>query len=270
MRLVLSSNGLATLGGSETYLLTLGRHLQRFGHEVHLLEGPGGTGALAADAGLLSIRRPQELLDPPDRIIVQDAIVAGEAAAAWPDVPAALRRAQQHPRSADDLRGPVVGGGLRGAQRPHRHRASALSGARRIVRLSQPVDVGHFTPPGPPRAQPEVLLLFGNNQGGVALRGARGSVRRARHRGATGGGRRRPAGERSRADAAGGRHRRRVRSVHPRGDGVRPHGLRVRPLRVRWLGHRRDLRRPRVRRVQRDGGARRARPPGLPRRPRCL
>jgi len=164
VRLVLASNGLTTLGGSETYLLTLGRHLQRFGHEVHLMEGPGGSGTLAADAGLLSIRQPGELEGPPDRIIVQDAIVSGEAASAWPEVPqlfvvhSSVHDLQMTSAVPSTVAAYVVLNELTAT------RAGALTGGRPVIRLTQPVDVGHFTPGDPPRDEPRVLLVFGNNK----------------------------------------------------------------------------------------------------------
>ncbi|MEQ1788467.1 MAG: hypothetical protein ABL966_15550 [Acidimicrobiales bacterium] len=164
MRVVLASNGLGAPGGSETYLLTLGRHLQRLGHEIHMMEGPGGTGELAAAYGLLAIRSPSALVEPPDRIIVQDAIVAGEAASAWPAVPQLfvshssihdLQLTSALPSSVEAI---VVLNDLT------LERAEAMPATRRIVRLTQPIDVGHFTPGPPPRATPAVLLLFGNNK----------------------------------------------------------------------------------------------------------
>jgi hypothetical protein len=164
MRVLLASNSLITLGGSETYLLTLGRHLQRYGHEVVVMEGPGNRGALAADAGLVWIDHPSAIDGPPDRIVVQDAIVAGEAAAAWPTVPQLLVCHS----SMHDLQLP---GALPSTTRLivtlndlTTERARALAGGLPVERLTQPIDVGHFSPGPPPRPEPKVVLVFGNNQ----------------------------------------------------------------------------------------------------------
>ena len=42
-------------------------------------------------------------------------------------------------------------------------RASALAADIPVVRLRQPIDVGHFTPGPPPRDRPRTLLILGNN-----------------------------------------------------------------------------------------------------------
>ncbi|MFL6205005.1 MAG: hypothetical protein ACJ739_06610 [Acidimicrobiales bacterium] len=164
MRVLLASNSLVTLGGSETYLLTLGRHLQRYGHEVVVMEGPGNRGALAADAGLVWIDHPTRLDEAPDRILVQDAIVSGEAAAAWPSVPQLLvshstMHDHQLPGALPSTVGLIVVLNDLTAER-----ARALAERRPVVRLTQPIDVGHFSPGPPPRPDPEVVLVFGNNQ----------------------------------------------------------------------------------------------------------
>ena len=164
MRVLLASNGLTTLGGSETYLLTLGRHLQRFGHEVYVLEGPGGEGTLAADAGLLAVRRAADVPAPPDRALVQDAIVAGEVAAAWPDVPQLfVCHSPMHDVQITSAV-PSSVAALMAMNDRTADRARAMAGGRAVVRLRQPIDVGHFTPGPPPRAVPRQVLLFGNNK----------------------------------------------------------------------------------------------------------
>lgn len=163
MRLLLASNGLTQLGGSETYLLTLGQHLQSLGHEVHVLEGPGGTGTLATDAGLLRVARADALEVRPDRAIVQDAIVAGEVAAAWPDVPqlfvvhSTMHDLQDTSAVPSSVATYVVLNDLTGA------RVRALAGDRQVVRLTQPIDLDRFRPGPPPNPTPRRLLLFGNN-----------------------------------------------------------------------------------------------------------
>lgn len=163
MRLLLATNGLSQLGGSETYLLTLGQHLQGLGHEVRVLEGPGGQGTLAAEAGLLTVDRAGALDLRPDRALVQDAIVAGEVAAAWPDVPqlfvvhSTIHDLQDTSAVPSSVSTYLVLNDLTGS------RVEALAGDRTVVRLTQPIDLDRFRPGPPIRDTPRRLLLFGNN-----------------------------------------------------------------------------------------------------------
>ena len=88
MELVLSTSSLESLGGSETYLLTIGDQLQRMGHEVllHALDH-GAASEMAQELGLRICRQNRELPDEPDALIVQDGVVAYELAARYPSVP---------------------------------------------------------------------------------------------------------------------------------------------------------------------------------------
>lgn len=164
MRLILASNGLSVPGGSETYLVTLGRHLQRFGHEVHAMAGPGNDTRLPEQVGLPVVGPADDLPGKPDRIIVQDAIVAGEAAARWPDVPqlfvvhSGIHDLQLTSAVPSTVAAYVV---LNDRTKAF---AEALPGERPVHRLTQPVDVGHFTPASPPADSPRHLLVFGNNR----------------------------------------------------------------------------------------------------------
>lgn len=179
MRLVLASNGLSTPGGSETYLLTLGRHLQRLGHEVYVMSGPeDDAAALVEHHALLRVRRPEDLPAPPDRLVVQDAIVSGEAASAWPEVPqlfvvhSGMHDLQLTSAVPSTVAGYVV------LNDYTKQLVEALPGGRPVFRLTQPVDVAHFTPAAPPRPEPEVLLVFGNNQARWRFEGLEEACRR--------------------------------------------------------------------------------------------
>lgn len=164
MRLLLASDNLENPGGSETYLLTLGAHLQRLGHDVFVVPGPGHRASLAQHRGLQILTGPGELDVPPDRAIVQDAVVSGEVAGAWPTVPqlfvshSAIHDLQL-PGAVPSAVAAVVALNDRVADRV---RASA--GDIPVHRLTQPVDVGHFTLGPPPAPRPRRLLLFGNNK----------------------------------------------------------------------------------------------------------
>lgn len=164
MRIVLGSDGLTTPGGSETYLLTLGRELQRLGHEVHVMPGPADAGTLVRAYGLPKIDHPGQLRAAPDRIISQDAIVAGEAAAAWPEVPqlfvahSGIHSFQLTSALPSSVAAYVAHTDSLCAS------LEALPAPPPIIRLRQPVDVAHFSPASPPRPEPKVALIFGNNQ----------------------------------------------------------------------------------------------------------
>ncbi|MFP5257269.1 MAG: glycosyltransferase [Acidimicrobiia bacterium] len=179
MRLVLASNRLSTPGGSETYLLTLARHLQRLGHEVYVMSGPeNGAADLVEHHALVRVRRAEDLPAPPDRLIVQDAIVSGEAASTWPDVPQLF---VVHSGTHDLQLTSAVPGAVAGylvLNDYTRKLAEALPGGRPVHRLTQPVDVAHFTPAAPPRPRPERLLVFGNNLARWRFEGLEATCRR--------------------------------------------------------------------------------------------
>lgn len=179
MRLVLASNRLSTPGGSETYLLTLGRHLQRLGHEVYVMSGPeDDAAALVEHHALPLVRRAEDLPGSPDRLVVQDAIVSGEAASAWPDVPqlfvvhSGLHDLQLTSAVAETVAAYVVLNDFT------KQLVEALPGGRPVFRLTQPVDVAHFTPADPPHAEPQRLLVFGNNQARWRFDGLEDACRR--------------------------------------------------------------------------------------------
>jgi acetyltransferase-like isoleucine patch superfamily enzyme len=76
MEIVLATNGLVGIDGSETYLLTVAEHLQRLGHEVTVHAVEGGTVAgdhstirerLVSQAGVFCGPR---LIVPPRTVVV--------------------------------------------------------------------------------------------------------------------------------------------------------------------------------------------------------
>ncbi len=163
MRILLASASLKVPGGSETYLLTLGRHLQRLGHDIVVVEQDGPVGNLVNDAGLIQIAMRGRLEAPPDRIIVQDAIVAAETAAAWPEVPQLfVAHSVIHDLQMTDAL-PSTVAAIAALNDRSANRAKALAARIPVVRLRQPIDVGHFAPGPPPRQVPRTMVIFGNN-----------------------------------------------------------------------------------------------------------
>jgi hypothetical protein len=163
MELVLSTTSLESLGGSETYVVTVADHLQRLGHEVwlHALDH-GSASELAQQLGLRVCRDDQDLPGRPDALIVQDAAVACEMAMRYPITP------QVFVAHSDlfDLQLPPQLPGLVAVvvalyDRVER-RIRALALPHEIVRLTQPVDVERFKPMRPLRERPAVALALSN------------------------------------------------------------------------------------------------------------
>jgi hypothetical protein len=175
VRLVLANNHLRDRGGSETYLLTVAHELERLGHDVVLFAGepPGDGVPLARSEGLRFATHLDEVGPPPDRVLVQDGIVSGVLAAAYPNVPQLLVahgvvHAFQLP--------PVLPGAVRAVVALNERvaaRARATAGAAEVVRLRQPVDLTRFRPGPAPHEPPVRLLLFGNHQDAQRIEGLR-------------------------------------------------------------------------------------------------
>jgi hypothetical protein len=170
MELVLSTSSLQSIGGSETYVITIADQLQRLGHEVrlHALEH-GAASELAQQLGLRVCRGDHELPDQPDALIVQDGVVACELAVRYPLTP------QVFVAHSDmyDLQLPPNLPGLVAVvvalyDRVER-RLRALALPHEIVRLSQPIDVDRFKPVRPLRKRPSVALALSNYLHGPRL-----------------------------------------------------------------------------------------------------
>lgn len=166
MRIVLANNHLRDRGGSETYLITVARELERMGHDVVLFAGepPGDGVPLARQEGMAFSTSVTELGGPPDRILAQDGIVSGLLAAAFPSVPQVfvahgVHHAFQLPPALPETVTAVVALNDRVASR-----AGAMAAAVPVIRLRQPVELETFSSRRPARESPRRLLLFGNHQ----------------------------------------------------------------------------------------------------------
>jgi glycosyltransferase involved in cell wall biosynthesis len=176
MRLLLATQSLAGMGGSETYVVTVADHLQRLGHDVWLHALDHGRAAdHARSLGLRVVPHDDALPPDPDALVVQDGVVAPLLAVRYPLVP------QVFVAHSDifDLQLPPNLPGLCAAavtlyDRVDR-RVRALAVAPRVLRLSQPIDVERFKPRAPLPARPRVALTFGNYVHGERL----GLLRRA-------------------------------------------------------------------------------------------
>src|SRR4051794_36455864 len=87
MRMVIGTQALATVGGTETYVVTVAEHLLRLGHEVRVYATRVGEMAeLARERGVEVRADAGELGAAPDIILAQDSGVAYELADRWPGV----------------------------------------------------------------------------------------------------------------------------------------------------------------------------------------
>ena len=169
MELVLSTHHFASIGGAETYLLTVAEQLQRLGHGVviHALE----LGEMAEEAerrGVIVAPSEDHLPDRSDAILVQSSAASPLLAARYPRTPQVFVTHGAGydfmlPPQLPNLVSKVVALNDRVAARM---RAGAA--AYEVVRLRQPIDVDRFNQRAPMRATPRVVLLLGNY-----LRGSR-------------------------------------------------------------------------------------------------
>jgi hypothetical protein len=167
MEIVLATNGLVGIGGSETYLLTVAEQLQRLGHEVtvHAAEG-GAMSEHMRSRGLRVAIGEAGLPATCDALLVQDAAMAYELADRWPETPQVFRA----PSAYHDLQSPpqlpgVVAVVVVCSDRIARH-LEALAGEREIVRLRHPIDTKRLSPPGEIRGRPRRAVLLGNYASG--------------------------------------------------------------------------------------------------------
>jgi hypothetical protein len=163
MRLVLANNSLVAPGGTEVYLVTVGEHLQRLGHDVVLYAGEVGAFAdHARRRGLVVEDTVRGLPDDADVVLAQDAVVAYDLAQRYPDALNVFRLCSDvydfslppHVSAIVDL--VVV------LSERYERLARAVAVQAPVLRLKVPVDVDRLAPLGPTRERPESVVLLGN------------------------------------------------------------------------------------------------------------
>jgi hypothetical protein len=167
MRMVLANRALTLLGGSEAYLITVGEHLQRLGHDVIAYASQQGEAAACArDRGIRVTSDREQLPDRLDGVLAQDTVTAYQMAELYPD---AVRLYVAHSHFWVQHRPPQ----LRGVSHAVvvlndyvRHHLEAHAELPEVVRLRQPVDVTRFGV-GVRRTKPRRVLAFGNYWGGT-------------------------------------------------------------------------------------------------------
>lgn len=171
MRIAITHHSLKGLGGTETYVSTIGDVLQRDGHDVWLYAPELGKGSqLAEEFGLRVVTRTDQLPDELDVAIPQDAPSALDLLATRPEVPQIF---VSHTELFDVGLPPQVEGALKAVvtlyDRAHA-RVLAQSVQVPVERLLQPVDIERFKPMSPLPARPRKAISFGNYMTGERLK----------------------------------------------------------------------------------------------------
>jgi hypothetical protein len=152
MRIVLANYAFVSVGGSETYLLTVAEQLQRLGHDVTIYASVCGPMAdLATARGVPMAREPDQLPPSCDVVLAQDGVMAYELGGRWPETPQVF--VAHSP--IFDLQLPPLISGIASAvvvlcDRVEQ-RIRAMDIPYEIVRLRQPIDAERLMPRGAPR-----------------------------------------------------------------------------------------------------------------------
>ena len=171
MEIVLATQGFDSVGGSETYLLTVGEELQRLGHGVTIHSQTGGEMSdFAVRRGLTVAVGEERLRERCDAILVQDSGMAYALAERWPSTPQVFRACteiydfQFPPQLPDVVQAVVV------VNDRVQRRIEALDGRYEIIRLRQPVNTDRFRPLVEIHEQPRRAVLLGNYLAGNRAR----------------------------------------------------------------------------------------------------
>lgn len=165
MRLLLATNHLG-LGGSESYLLTVGEQFERLGHEVVIYAREPARGVEVALERGLTISTETELSDDFDGALVQDPGVSFQIADRCPSTPQLFVAHSemfnlQSPPQLDGMISVAVALNDRIAAR-----LSQFAVDVEVVRLRQPIDTDRFLPRGSLPEIPRRALMLSNTPSG--------------------------------------------------------------------------------------------------------
>ena len=170
MRILLANDAFHTVGGSETYLLTLAEQLLRLGHDVRIYARlAGDMASLARERGIDVHTELADLGEPADVVLSQDSHLAYVLAEHWPQVPQVF---VCHSSLFDFQQPPLLPGAVGAVVVMNdrvRHRMAALNADLRVVRLTQPIDTDRLIPRGSPHPEPRRALVLSNYLDGPAL-----------------------------------------------------------------------------------------------------
>lgn len=171
MRIVLATSAFHRVGGSETYLSTLGENLVRLGHDVLVYTRVAGDMAmLARRHGIQVVDRVEDLGETADAVVTQDGVVALDLAEAWPRVP----QAHVCHSSLFDFQQPPLVPGIAATVIVLNDRVGdrvrALNADFDVVRLTQPIDTQRFSPLSSPGRRPTRALVLSTYLDGAPRR----------------------------------------------------------------------------------------------------
>ena len=171
MRIALTSENYHRVGGTETYVHTVAEQLQRLGHQVRVYSPRlGDMAQLTRGRGVDVVSRLEDLGEPDDVVLAQDAATSYELAGLWPEVPQVY---VCHSNTYDLQQPPLVKGTVQAVvvmSKRFEDRVTALDADLRVVRMRQPIDTEWLSPRGEPAARPRRALLLGNYLEGEARR----------------------------------------------------------------------------------------------------
>ena len=163
MRILISTENYHRIGGTETYVHTIAEQLLRLGHQVRIYSPHlGDMAQLTRGVGVDVVSQPQDLDEPDDVVIAQDAATSYELAGRWPEVPQVY---VCHSTMYDVQQPPLVTGTVQAVvvmSERMAKRAAALDADLRLVRMRQPIDTERLSPRGEPSMKPRRALLLGN------------------------------------------------------------------------------------------------------------
>ena len=168
--LVIASDVFAVPAGTESYMLTIARELERLGHRVVIVADELGPMADHAERGGLRVARSaSDVPAAPDAVLANDAISAAAAAERHPGARIVQTvHSDLHDHQLPALLDGVVDAVVVPSGRIEQ-RVRALPLRVPIVRLTQPIDTQRFAPQGPLRERPRRALVLSHYLTGPRL-----------------------------------------------------------------------------------------------------
>ena len=168
---VIAASAFANPAGTESYILTVARELQRLGHQpVVTADELGPMAEFAERNGISVARSADELPAMCDAVLANDAITAAALAERYPDT----RVVQFIHSDVHDHQLPVLLDGAVDAVIVASDRIAARVRALpldvELVRLTHPIDTERFDSPGAIRERPRRALILSNYLNGPRLR----------------------------------------------------------------------------------------------------
>jgi len=162
VHVVMATQHLADVGGSETYLYTVADNLVRLGHQVTVHAQHLGVMADQVRSVGADVVEEDGLPESCDGLLAQDVGMAYTLAARWPDRPQVFvcHSILYHLQTPPAL--PVPGSVVVTMSDRNTEHVRAMPGGHEVVRLRQPIDWARLAPRGTPADRPRRALLLGN------------------------------------------------------------------------------------------------------------